>query len=120
MRKVPRHKKFKKQIVGAGPVAEWLSSCSTVAAQGFAGLDAGCGHGTTREAMLRRRPTCHNYKDLQLKIRNYVLRGSGEKKQERKKRKLATVVSSGANLKKKQQADCRIKYIKYPITRKWF
>ena len=38
-----------------------------VAAQGFAGSDPGRGHGTAHQAMLRRRPTCHNQKDRQLK-----------------------------------------------------
>ena len=42
---------------GASPMAERLSSRSALAAQGFASLDPGCGHGTTLQAMLRRRPT---------------------------------------------------------------
>ena len=33
---------------------------STWAAQGFAGSDPGHGHGTARQAMLRKHPTCHN------------------------------------------------------------
>ena len=33
---------------------------------GFAGSDPGHGHGTARQAMLRWRPTCHNWKDPQL------------------------------------------------------
>ena len=33
---------------------------SALAARGFAGSDPGYGHGTTRQAMLRRRPTCHS------------------------------------------------------------
>ena len=45
---------------GAGPVAEWLSLCSALAAQGFTGLDPGCGHGTARQATWRWHPTCHN------------------------------------------------------------
>ena len=36
------------------------STCSTLGAQGFAGLDPGCGRGTAHQAMLRRCPTCHN------------------------------------------------------------
>ena len=38
--------------------------CSTAAAQGS---DPGCGHGTARQAMLRRHPTSHNSKDMQLR-----------------------------------------------------
>ena len=33
---------------------------SAAAAQGFAGSNPGCGHGIARQAMLGRRPTCHN------------------------------------------------------------
>ena len=35
-------------------------ACSASLAQGFTGLDPGHGHGTAHQAMLRRRPTCHN------------------------------------------------------------
>ena len=72
---------------------------SAAVAQGFAGSDPGRGHGTAYQATLRRCPTCHNYEDPQLKTYNYVLGGLGEKKQGEKKG-LATVVSSGANLRK--------------------
>ena len=65
----------------AGPVAEWLGSPTTVAAQGFTGSDPGRVHGTAHQAMLSWRPTCHNQKDPQLKIYNYVLGGLGEKKE---------------------------------------
>uniref|UniRef100_A0A3Q2H2L5 Thiamine pyrophosphokinase n=1 Tax=Equus caballus TaxID=9796 RepID=A0A3Q2H2L5_HORSE len=71
---------------------------STSAAQGFAGLNPGCGHGTTRQAMLSWRPTCHNLKDPQLKYTTMYWEDLGRKKQPKKKRRLATVVSSG-NLK---------------------
>ena len=38
---------FIKNIWGAGPVAEWLSSCTPVqVAQCFVGSNPGCGHGT--------------------------------------------------------------------------
>uniref|UniRef100_A0A9L0TG77 Uncharacterized protein n=1 Tax=Equus caballus TaxID=9796 RepID=A0A9L0TG77_HORSE len=40
---------------------------SALAAQVFASLDPGSGHGTARQAMLRWCPACHNYKDQQLK-----------------------------------------------------
>ena len=33
---------------------------SVLAAQGFAGSDPGCGHGTTRQAALRWHPKCYN------------------------------------------------------------
>ena len=46
---------------GAGSVAEWLSLRTAQ------GSDPGRGHGTARQATLRRRPTSHNWKDLQLK-----------------------------------------------------
>ena len=55
------------------------------AAEGFAGLDPGRRHGTARQTTLRWRPTCHNYRDSQLKVCNYVLGGFGEKKAEKKK-----------------------------------
>ena len=72
--KNPRH-------LGAGPVAEWLSSRAPLqAAQCFVGSDPGRGHGTAHQAMLRQRPTYHNYKDLQRRIYNCVLGGFGEKK----------------------------------------
>ena len=46
---------------GAGPVAEWLGSRAPLqAAQCFVALNPGRGHGTARQATLRRRPTCHN------------------------------------------------------------
>ena len=35
-------------------------TCSASAAQGFASLDPGLGHGTTRQAMMRQHPTCTN------------------------------------------------------------
>ena len=42
-----------------GSVVKFLRSAA--AAQGLAALDPGRGHGTTtRQVMLRRRPTCHN------------------------------------------------------------
>ena len=41
--------------------------------------------------------------ELATKIYNYVLAGIWEIKPEKKKKRLATVVSSGANLKKKKR-----------------
>ena len=47
--------------MGAGPVAEWLSSRAPLqAAQCFVGSNPGRGHGTARQTMLRQRPACHN------------------------------------------------------------
>ena len=58
---------------------------SAAAAQGFAGLDPGRGHGTTHQATLRRRPICHNWKDLQLRYTAVYQGRFGEIKQEKKK-----------------------------------
>ena len=41
-----------------GQVVKFLRSASV--AQGFVGSDPGRGHGTARQVMLRRHPTCHN------------------------------------------------------------
>ena len=73
---------------------------SASAAQGFAGSYPGRRYGTTHQAMLRRHPISHP-EGPATKIYNYVPGGFGEKKQ--KKRRLATVVSSGANLKSKKK-----------------
>ena len=61
------------------------------------GSDPGRGHGTSCQAMLRRRPTSHHQKDLQLGYTTMYRAGFGEIKQEKKER-LATVVSPDANL----------------------
>ena len=58
---------------------------SALAAQGFAGADPRHGHGTIHQAMLRRRHTWHNQKDLQLQYTTMYLGGFGEKKKKRKK-----------------------------------
>ena len=51
----------KKCDSGAGPVAEWLSSCAPLqAAQCFVGSNPGRGRGTAHQTTLRQRPTCHN------------------------------------------------------------
>ena len=47
--------------IGAGPVAEWLSSRTPLqAAQCFVGSNPGRRHSTARQATLRQRPTYHN------------------------------------------------------------
>ena len=48
-------------FLGAGTVAEWLSSRAPLqAAQCFVGSNPGHGHGTAHQTMLRQCPTCHN------------------------------------------------------------
>ena len=44
-----------------GRVVKFARSLSV--AQGFAGSNGGCGHGTAHQAMLRQHPTCQNQKD---------------------------------------------------------
>ena len=74
------------------------SVCSASMGQGW---DPGRGHCTAHQAMLRPHPTQYNQKDPQLKYTTIYNWGDlGRKKQEKKKRRLATVVSSGANLEK--------------------
>ena len=47
--------------MGAGPVAEWLSSRPPLqTAQCFVGSNPGRGHGTAHQTTLRQRPTCHD------------------------------------------------------------
>ena len=47
--------------LGAGHVAEWLSSRALLqAAQCFVGSNPGRGRGTAHQTTLRQRPTCHN------------------------------------------------------------
>ena len=58
--------------------------CSTSAAQGFAGLDPGSGHGTACQVTLRQRPTLPQLEGPATKIYNYVLVGFGEVKQKKK------------------------------------
>ena len=71
-----------------------------LAAQGFMGSDPGHGHGTAHQAMLRWRPTCHNWKDPQLKIYNYVLGGFGEKKEKKNpKKKISGRLAQGKHSK---------------------
>ena len=76
---------LKKQKRGAGPMAERLSSCTLLqAAQCFISSNPGRGHGPAHQATLRQHPTCHNWKDPQLRMYNYVLGGFGEKKEKNK------------------------------------
>ena len=51
---------IKNTNIGAGPVAQWLSSCAPLqAAQCFVSSNPGRGHGTAHQTTLRQRPTCH-------------------------------------------------------------
>ena len=82
-----------------GPMVKFV--CSPSAAQGFAGSDPGRVQGTAHQAMLRRWPTQHSQKDLQLEYTTMYWGSLGRRRRE-KKRRLATDVSSGANpLKRK-------------------
>ena len=52
---------LKINLIGAGPVAEWLSSHAPLqVAQCFVGSNPGCRHGTAHQTTLRQRSTCHN------------------------------------------------------------
>ena len=62
-----------------GPVVKFARF--PLVTQGFANSDPGRGHGTTHQATLRQHPTCHNYKNPQRRIYNYVPGGFGEKKE---------------------------------------
>ena len=65
-----------------GQLVTFMRSAS--AAQGFTGSDPGHGHGTTHQAMLRQHPTCHNWKDPQLKY--YILGDLGRKSKKKRKK----------------------------------
>ena len=92
---------FSKPIVWGQPCGRVVKiTHSAPVAQGFTSLDPGRGHGTTHQVMLRWHPTCHNLKDPQLKYTTMHWRDLGRKS---RKKWLAAVVSSGANLKKKKK-----------------
>ena len=83
-------------------------TCSASVAQGFASLGPGLGHGTAHQATLRQCPTCHNWKDPQLK---YTTMHRGALKGRRRRRKRLTIdVSSGSIFKKKIKADAKLKF----------
>ena len=67
-------------------------------AWGFASLDAGCGHGTAHQAMLSLRPTQHNQRHSRLESTMMCWGLWGEEEERKKERRLATDISSGANL----------------------
>ena len=70
-------------------------TCSVSAARGFAGLAPGRRHGTARQATVRERPTQHNQRHVQLE---YTAMYRGALGRRRRKKRLATDVSSGASL----------------------
>ena len=59
---------------------------SALAAQGFASLDPGHGHGTAHQAMLRLHPHIAQPEGPTTRIYNYVLGGFGNKKKEKNKK----------------------------------
>ena len=63
----------------SGRVVKFVRSASV--AQGFTGSNPGHGHDTAHQALLKWHPTCHNWKNPQLKIHNYVPGGFWEKKE---------------------------------------
>ena len=59
-------------------------ACSASVVQGFTGLDPGHGPSTAHQAMLRRRPTEHNQKDLQLEYTTMYWGALGRKRWRKK------------------------------------
>ena len=57
---------------------------STWVVQGFTGSDPGCGHGTTRQVMLRQCPTQHNQRHSQLGSTTMYWGALGRRRNERK------------------------------------
>ena len=82
-------------------MAEWLSSRTRFASPGFCwfGSWARTGHHSSSHAEAASQIA--QPEALTTRIYSYVLRGFGEKK--KKNKRVATDVSSGANLKKKQK-----------------
>ena len=84
-------------MVGGWPRGQVVTFAhSASAAQGFAGSDPGHGYRTAHQATVRWRPTQHNQKDLQLEYTTMYRGALGRRRRRRKS--LATDVSSGANL----------------------
>ena len=77
-----------------GQVVKFM--CSASVAQGFPGSHPGCGPSTAHQAMLRQHPTQQNQKDLQLEYTTMFWGSLG-----RRRKKLATDVSSGPIFKQK-------------------
>ena len=72
-------------------------TCSASAAEGFAGLDPGCGHGTSHQAMLRRLPhsTTRGIHNQNIQLCTGGLWGEGRKQ---KKKFLMGFVDVGTSL----------------------
>ena len=90
-----RSKLFSYRGRSCGQVVKF--ACSASAAQGFASLDPGRGHGTAHQATLRQRPTCHNQRHPQLEYAAMYWGALGRRRRKKKKR-LVTDVSAGAKL----------------------
>ena len=70
-------------------MAEWLSAHTPLQRpQGFASLDPGHGPSTAHQAVLRRHPTCHNEKHLQLEYTSMHWAGGfwGKEEEEEEKK----------------------------------
>ena len=70
--------KILKEGPGHSRSVKFMRSAS--AAQGFTGSDPGPGHGTARQATLRRRPTQQNQKDPQLEYTTMYWGALGRRK----------------------------------------
>ena len=92
LQKAEEKLKIKFYSIGASPMAKWLSLRSAAMAQSVVDLDPGHLTSTTPQAMLRRRRTQQNRKDLLLEDIT-VYRGALGREE---KKRLATHVSSGS------------------------
>ena len=86
-------------VMGAGLGPSAYVHALSFGSPGFPGWDPGCRPSTTYQATLRQRPTQQNQKDLQLEYTTRYWGALGR----RKKKRLATNVSSGASLKKQNK-----------------
>ena len=71
----------------------------------FVGLDPGRGRGTAHQAMLRRRPTQQNWKDLQLEYTT-MSGGLWEEGEEEEKKDWQQMLAQGQPLKRKRKKKC--------------
>ena len=73
------------KILGAGPMAEWLSSHAPLqAAQCFIDLNPGCGHGTAHQTTLRQHSPMPQLEGPTTKNIQLCTGGFGEKKEKNK------------------------------------
>ena len=90
-----------RKVLGGRPRGEVVKFARpTWVAQVFAGLDPGCGHGAAHQVMLRWCPIWHNQRHSQLEQTAMYQRALGRRR--RGKKRFATDVSAGANLKKER------------------